>query len=79
MGPHEATEFLVAVRAARGGQTGNWQPWVAMGSAKATKEALARYFAVSLAPKGITVNIVSPGACDDSVLSGLPPQVFTND
>jgi len=43
MGPHEATEFLVAVRAARGGQTGNWQPWVAMGSAKATKEALARY------------------------------------
>jgi len=59
-----------------GGQTGSWQPWVAMGSAKAAKEALARYFAVSLAQKGITVNIISPGACDDSVLSGLPPQVF---
>jgi NAD(P)-dependent dehydrogenase (short-subunit alcohol dehydrogenase family) len=47
-----------------------------MGSAKAAKEALARYFAVALAQKGITVNIISPGACDDSVLSGLPPQVF---
>jgi enoyl-[acyl-carrier protein] reductase III len=47
-----------------------------MGSAKAAKEALARYFAVALAQRGITVNIISPGACDDSVLSGLPPQVF---
>src|SRR5438093_1436265 len=88
----QATEFLVAVRAAvpmmgkngriiaityaPGGQTGSWQPWVAMGSAKAAKEALARYFAVALAQKGITVNMVSPGACDDSVLSGLPPQAF---
>src|SRR2546423_1494855 len=88
----QQTEFLVAVRAgvpmmgkngriiaityAPGGQTGSWQPWVAMGSAKAAKEALARYFAVALAQKGITVNIISPGACDDSVLSGLPPQVF---
>ncbi len=91
----QATEFLVAVRAAvpmmgkngriiaityaPGGQTGSWQPWVAMGSAKAAKEALARYFAVALAQKGITVNIISPGACDDSVLSGLPPQVFQID
>ena len=49
----QATEFLVAVRAAvpmmgkngriiaityaPGGQTGSWQPWVAMGSAKAAK------------------------------------------
>ena len=88
----QATEFLVAVRAAvpmmskngriiaityaPGGQTGSWQPWVAMGSAKAAKEALARYFAVALAQKGITVNSISPGACDDSVLSGLPSQVF---
>src|SRR6266436_4071678 len=63
----QATEFLVAVRAAvpmmgkngriiaityaPGGQTGSWQPWVAMGSAKAAKEALARYFAVALAQK----------------------------
>jgi NAD(P)-dependent dehydrogenase (short-subunit alcohol dehydrogenase family) len=55
---------------------GSWQPWVGMGSAKAAKEAVARYFAVALAPKGITVNIIAPGACDDSVLSGLPPDVF---
>ena len=68
--------FSIARTTKRGGQTGSWQPWVAMGSAKAAKEALARYFAVALAQKGITVNIISPGACDDSVLSGLPPQVF---
>lgn len=88
----QAREFLVAVREAvpmmnkngriiaityePGGRTGSWQPWVAMGAAKAAKEALARYFAVALAPKGITVNTISPGACDDSVLSGLPPEVF---
>jgi NAD(P)-dependent dehydrogenase (short-subunit alcohol dehydrogenase family) len=88
----QATEFLVACRAAAGMMpkngrivaityapgsiTGSWQPWVAMGSAKAAKESLVRYFAVALAPRGITVNSISPGACDDSVLSGLPPEVF---
>jgi len=62
----QATEFLVAVRAAvpmmgkerpdhrityaPAGKPGSWQPWVAMGSAKAAKEALARYFA-SLSPR----------------------------
>src|SRR5437879_2431641 len=61
---------------APGGSKGSWQPWVAMGSAKAAKESVARYFAVALATKGITVNTISPGACDDSVLSGLPPEVF---
>jgi NAD(P)-dependent dehydrogenase (short-subunit alcohol dehydrogenase family) len=88
----QATEFLVACREAvsmmgrngrilaityaPGSAKGSWQPWVAMGSAKAAKESLVRYFAVALAPRGITVNAVSPGACDDSVLSGLPPEVF---
>jgi len=88
----QATEFLVACREAvrlmgkngrilaityaPGGVTGSWQPWVAMGSAKAAKESLVRYFAVALADRGITVNSISPGACDDSVLSGLPPEVF---
>ena len=33
-------------------------------------------FAVALAKRGITVNAISPGATDDSVLSGLPPEVF---
>jgi len=27
-------------------------------------------------PEGHHGDIISPGACDDSVLSGLPPQVF---
>src|SRR5882762_1153825 len=85
----QATEFLVAVRAAvpMMGKNGRiiaitYAPGLMMFTvmpfwARATaKEALARYFAVALAQKGITVNIISPGACDDSVLSGLPPQVF---
>jgi len=67
---------IIAITYAPGSRTGSWQPWIAMGSAKAAKEALARYFAVALAQKGITVNSISPGACDDSVLSGLPPEVF---
>ena len=67
---------IVAITYAPGGRSGSWQPWVAMGSAKAAKEALVRYFAVTLATKGITVNSISPGASDDSVLSGLPPEVF---
>src|SRR6267143_2517715 len=67
---------IIAITYAPGSATGSWQPWVAMGSAKAAKESLVRYFAVALAQRGITVNSISPGACDDSVLSGLPPEVF---
>jgi enoyl-[acyl-carrier protein] reductase III len=67
---------ILAVTYAPGSRTGSWQPWVAMGSAKAALESLVRYFAVSLAKRGITVNAISPGATDDSVLSGLPPEVF---
>jgi NAD(P)-dependent dehydrogenase (short-subunit alcohol dehydrogenase family) len=67
---------IICITYAPGGSKGSWQPWVAMGSAKAAKESVARYFAVALATKGITVNTISPGACDDSVLSGLPPEVF---
>ena len=39
-------------------------------------ESLVRYFAVALGKRGITVNTISPGATEDSVLSGLPPEVF---
>ena len=53
-------------------QFGSWQPWVAMGSAKAAMESLCRYFAVALAKRGITVNAVSPGWIEDSVLNSLP-------
>src|SRR5437870_1833544 len=66
---------IVAVTYAPGAQKGTWQPWVAMGSAKAAMESLVRYFAVALAPRGITVNSISPGLTDDSVFNGLPPEV----
>lgn len=66
---------IVAITYAPGAQKGTWQPWVAMGSAKAALESLVRYLAVTLAPRGITVNSVSPGLTDDSVLNGLPDPV----
>jgi enoyl-[acyl-carrier protein] reductase III len=87
----QAKAFLVAVRAAAplmgeggrivaityapGGRFGSWQPWVAMGAAKAAMEVLVRYMAVALAPRGITVNSISPGWVDDSVVKSLPVAV----
>lgn len=68
---------IVAITFAPGGRFGSWQPWVAMGAAKAAMEVLVRYFAVALAARGITVNSVSPGWVDDSVLNSLP-EVFQN-
>jgi enoyl-[acyl-carrier protein] reductase III len=65
---------IIAITYAPGGQKGSWQPWVAMGSAKAAMESLCRYFAVALARRGITVNALSPGWIDDSVLNTLPQQ-----
>ncbi len=44
--------------------------------AKAALDALVRYFAVALGRRGITVNVISPGATDDSVVSRLPTEVF---
>jgi NAD(P)-dependent dehydrogenase (short-subunit alcohol dehydrogenase family) len=46
-----------------------------MGAAKAAVESLVRYFAVALAKRGITVNALSPGFTEDSVLNSLPPEV----
>lgn len=66
---------IIAITYAPGGRTGSWQPWVAMGSAKAALESLCHYFAVTLAKRGITVNAVSPGLTDDSVFNGLPKEV----
>lgn len=63
---------IVAITFAPGGRFGSWQPWVAMGAAKAAMEALVRYFAVALADRGITVNTISPGWVEDSVLNSLP-------
>src|SRR5437667_1136972 len=68
---------IVAITYAPGGRFGSWQPGVAMGAAKAAMEVLVRYFAVALANRGITVNTISPGWIEDSVVNSLP-EVFQN-
>jgi enoyl-[acyl-carrier protein] reductase III len=65
---------IFAITYAEGSRTGGLQPWVGMGSAKAALESLVRYFAVALAKRGITVNAISPGWTEDSVLNTLPEQ-----
>lgn len=73
---------VIAITYTPGGRTGSWQPWVAMGSAKAALDSLVRYFAVALGPRRITVNGVSPGGVfgppnfvEGSVLRTLPQEV----
>jgi NAD(P)-dependent dehydrogenase (short-subunit alcohol dehydrogenase family) len=65
---------ILAITYATGSLTGGLQPWVGMGAAKAALECLVRYFAVALAQRGITVNAISPGWTEDSVLNTLPEQ-----
>src|SRR5437764_949368 len=65
---------IFAITYAEGSRTGGHQPWVGMGSAKAALESLVRYFAVAVAKRGITVNAISPGWTEDSVLNTLPQQ-----
>src|ERR1700758_5394159 len=43
-----------------------------MGAAKSAMECLCRYFAVTMARRKITVNAISPGWIEDSVLNTLP-------
>ena len=66
---------VLAITYAPGGRYGSWQSWVGMGAAKSAMEVLCRYFAVALAPRGITVNAISPGWIEDSVLNTLPAPV----
>ena len=66
---------ILAITYAAGSRTGSLQPWVGMGSAKAALETLVRYLAVALAKRGITVNAISPGWTEDSVLNSLPQEV----
>lgn len=66
---------VFAITYAEGSRTGGLQPWVGMGSAKAAMESMVRYFAVALAKRNITVNAISPGWTEDSVLNSLPDQV----
>ena len=78
---HEAVPLMdrggriLAITYAQGSRTGGLRPWVGMGSAKAALESLVRYFAVALAKRGITVNAISPGWTEGSVLNSLPEQV----
>ncbi|HSP62181.1 MAG TPA: SDR family oxidoreductase [Pyrinomonadaceae bacterium] len=80
VGAREATTLMgndgriLAITYAQGSRTGGLQPWVGMGSAKAALESLVRYFAVTFAKRGITVNAISPGWTEDSVLNTLPQQ-----
>jgi enoyl-[acyl-carrier protein] reductase III len=46
--------------------------YVAVGVSKAAVEAITRYLAVELAPKGIVVNSVSGGAVDTDALTHFP-------
>lgn len=66
---------IFAMTYAEGSRTGGLQPWIGMGSAKAAMESLVRYLAVALAKRNITVNAISPGWTEDSVLNSLPDQV----
>ena len=66
---------IIAITYGTGSITGGLLPWVAMGSAKAAMESLVRYFAVAFARRGITVNAISPGWTEDSVLNSLPDPV----
>ena len=65
---------ILALTYGAGSRTGGLQPWVGMGSAKAALESMVRYFAVAVARRGITVNAISPGWTEDSVLNTLPEQ-----
>jgi NAD(P)-dependent dehydrogenase (short-subunit alcohol dehydrogenase family) len=58
-----------------GSHAGGFLPYFAMGTNKAALEAMCRYFAVALAPRGITVNAICPGITDDSILNALPQAV----
>jgi NAD(P)-dependent dehydrogenase (short-subunit alcohol dehydrogenase family) len=81
LGVREAVPFMqnggrvLAITYATGSRTGSLLPWVAMGSAKAAMESLVRYFAVALAQREITVNAISPGWIEDSVLNSLPTEL----
>ncbi|MER6984996.1 SDR family oxidoreductase, partial [Streptomyces carpinensis] len=44
---------------------------VALGTAKAALEGLARYLAQELGPLGITVNVVAPGPVEDTRMAGV--------
>jgi NAD(P)-dependent dehydrogenase (short-subunit alcohol dehydrogenase family) len=64
---------IIAMSYWPGSHLGGFSPYFAMGVNKAGIEAMCRYFAVSLAKRGITVNVICPGLTDDSIVNQLPP------
>src|SRR5258708_30655577 len=60
---------IVAITYAPGGRTGSCQPWVGMGAAKTAMASLCPYSAVALAQPGLTVNPLTPGWTDGTVLN----------
>jgi NAD(P)-dependent dehydrogenase (short-subunit alcohol dehydrogenase family) len=65
---------ILAISYWPGSRLGGFLPYFAMGTNKAALEAMCRYFAVALAPRGITVNAICAGITDDSIVNQLPPQ-----
>ena len=65
---------IVALSYWPGSHGGGFLPYFAMGTNKAALEAMCRYFAVALAPRGITVNAVCAGITDDSIVNQLPKE-----
>ena len=65
---------IVAISYWPGSHLGGLLPYFAMGTNKAALEAMCRYFAVALAPGGITANAVCAGITDDSILNRLPKE-----
>jgi NAD(P)-dependent dehydrogenase (short-subunit alcohol dehydrogenase family) len=65
---------IVAISYWPGSHLGGFQPYFAMGTNKAALEAMCRYYAVALAPRGITVNAICGGLTDDSILNQLPKE-----
>ncbi len=65
---------IIAISYWPGSHLGGFLPYFAMGTNKAALEAMCRYFAVALAPRGITVNAVCAGITDDSIVNRLPTE-----
>ena len=65
---------ILAISYWPGSHLGGFLPYFAMGTNKAALEAMCRYFAVALAPKGITVNALCAGITDDSIVNSLPKE-----
>ena len=63
---------IVAITHRRAAGSGGWQPWVAMGSAKAALESLCRSFAVALAERAGSPSTRSARASPRTVVNSLP-------